>query len=206
MLLQRSRKWFYTRDLRLCLDKDAFHWTGSVSGHNGKQTFGLFTGPAFREDETFVDILFRQQCLNINAISVEKALPDVKVLWPTRLTRCRPSNLAEGRTCGRLRRVRLRGASHLMVMDGGCGAQRPLWRASTSGSTASGDSVRHSGHGCRQKGPPPPPRSDLSGPPPPPSTATSTTDRRPPPTRRGGGPQLAAHDGRAVAAAHRGTH
>jgi len=135
-----------------------------------------------------------------------KALPDAKVLWPTRLTRFRPPNLAEGRRCGRLRRVRLRGASHLMEMDGGCGAQRPLWRASTSGGTAPGGGVRHSGHGCRPDGTPPPPRSDRSGPPPPSSTATTTTHRPPPPTRRGGGPELAGNDGRAVAAAHRGPH
>jgi len=54
------------------------------------------------------------------------------VLWPTSLTRCRPPDLAEGRRCGRLRRVRLRGASQLMAMDGGCGGQRHLWRASTA--------------------------------------------------------------------------
>jgi len=135
-----------------------------------------------------------------------KALPDVEVLWPTRLTRCGPPNLAEGRRCGRLPRVRLGGASHVMAMDVGCGAKRPLWRASTPAGTAPGDGVRHSGHGCRPNGPPPPPRSDRSGAPPPPSTATATTDRPPPPARRSRGPQLAVHDGRAVDAAHRGPH
>jgi len=135
-----------------------------------------------------------------------KALPDARVLWPMRLTRCRPPNLAEGRRCGRVRRVRLRSASHLMAINGGCGAQRPLSRASTSGSTAPGDGERHSGHGFSPNGPPPPPRSDRSGPPPPPSTSTATTDRPRPPTRRGGGPQLAGHGGRAASAAHRGPH
>ena len=61
-----------------------------------------------------------------------KAFPAAKELWRTSLTRCRPPDLAEGRRCGRLRRVRLRGASQLMAMDGGCGGQRPLWRASTA--------------------------------------------------------------------------
>jgi len=61
-----------------------------------------------------------------------KALPDAKALRPARLTPCRPPNLAQGRRCARLRRVRLCGASQLMEMDGGCGAQRPLWRAFTS--------------------------------------------------------------------------
>jgi len=55
-----------------------------------------------------------------------------KVLWPTSLTRCCPPDLVKGRRCGRLRRVRLRGASQLMAMHGGCGGQRPLWRASTA--------------------------------------------------------------------------
>jgi len=91
-------------------------------------------------------------------------------------------------------------------MDGGCGAQRPLWRPFTVPGTAPGDGVRHGGHGCRPSGPPPPPRSDRSRPPPPASTATATTDRPPPSTRRGGGPQLAGHGGRAVAAAHGGPH
>jgi len=43
-----------------------------------------------------------------------KALPDAKALWPTTLTPCRPPNLAEGRKCARLRRVRLCGASQLI--------------------------------------------------------------------------------------------
>jgi len=61
-----------------------------------------------------------------------KAFPAAKVLWRTSLARFRPPDLAEGRRCGRLRRVRLRGTSQLMAMDGGCGGQRPLWRASTA--------------------------------------------------------------------------
>ena len=61
-----------------------------------------------------------------------KAFPAAKVLWRTSLTRCSPTDLAEGRRFGRLRRVRLPDASQLMAMDGGCGGQRPLWRASTA--------------------------------------------------------------------------
>jgi len=44
---------FYTRDLRLCSEIDAFDWTGSVSGHIRRRTLGFFTRPDFREHETF---------------------------------------------------------------------------------------------------------------------------------------------------------
>jgi len=61
-----------------------------------------------------------------------KPFSAAKVLWPLSLTRCCPPDFAEGRRCGHLRRVRLRGKSQLMEMDGGCGGQRPPWRAFTT--------------------------------------------------------------------------
>jgi len=71
---------------------------------------------------------------------------------------------------------------------------------------APGDGVCCSGNGVRPNRPLQPPQSDRSGPLPPASTATATTDRPPLPTRRGGGPHLAAHGGRAFAAAQCGPH